>query len=385
MAGVKARTSQGTFKAETVEVTAQVPYNGQALDTAHEFMSRFLIAGDAIRDVMTLWAAHTHAVDGEGKLLFDSSPRLAFISDEPASGKTLALAMLRLIGRNGQVTTDPTPAALVAGISEMRKVILIDEVDILFGKGEAKSIVRSVINSGYRKGATVMRAKQIEQDIFGPMAMAGLGRVFQSAEALAAVRSRCIISRMKQAKGKGEKYRSRLHDGMARAINADLGKWVGFNLGSITENWPELPAGIEDRLAEVWEPLFQIANVAGGSWPERCAKACRELSTGQSTESPESLTMRLVADLETVFSGREKMTTVAMVEGLYALNAGWETIWPNAGVAPRELTTLLSTAPYRLAATPVRVGDKVSRGFKRDDFESHWSVTASDDVESTGQ
>lgn len=33
--------------------------------------------------------------------------------------------------------------------------------------------------------------------------------------------------------------------------------------------WPNLPEGIEDRLADVWEPLVVVADLAGRDWPQR--------------------------------------------------------------------------------------------------------------------
>jgi Protein of unknown function (DUF3631) len=37
--------------------------------------------------------------------------------------------------------------------------------------------------------------------------------------------------------------------------------------------WPEMPDGIEDRNADVWEALIAIADLAGGDWPERARRA----------------------------------------------------------------------------------------------------------------
>jgi hypothetical protein len=33
--------------------------------------------------------------------------------------------------------------------------------------------------------------------------------------------------------------------------------------------WPELPSEIQDRDADVWEPLVAIADAIDGIWPER--------------------------------------------------------------------------------------------------------------------
>ncbi len=59
----------------------------QLLDDVESFLSRFVIyPGEAERVAHVLWIAHTWFMDA-----FDSTPRLAFLSPEPGSGKSRAL------------------------------------------------------------------------------------------------------------------------------------------------------------------------------------------------------------------------------------------------------------------------------------------------------
>ena len=45
-----------------------------------------------------------------------------------------------------------------------------------------------------------------------------------------------------------------------------------------------MPAGVEDRDADVWEALLAVADAAGGDWPER-ARAAAVALVAQSKES----------------------------------------------------------------------------------------------------
>ena len=53
--------------------------------------------------------------------------------------------------------------------------------------------------------------------------------------------------------------------------------WVelvhGYALDYVGPDRPVLPEGIENRDADVWEPLLTIAELAGGHWPERARVA----------------------------------------------------------------------------------------------------------------
>ena len=64
-----------------------------------------------------------------------------------------------------------------------------------------------------------------------------------------------------------EPWRHRVNGPEAEPIAQDLARWSETSAELIT--WPDMPDGIEDRNADVWEPLLAIADLAGGEWPER--------------------------------------------------------------------------------------------------------------------
>src|SRR5262249_52324763 len=48
-----------------------------------------------------------------------------------------------------------------------------------------------------------------------------------------------------------------------------LRPWAADEVETMAEARPEMPSGIEDRDADVWEPLLAIADAVGGDWPVR--------------------------------------------------------------------------------------------------------------------
>ena len=63
------------------------------LNEVREFIARFCIFPTrSCLDALTLWVAHAHMVEH-----FHTSPRLALLSPEPASGKTRVLEVLELL------------------------------------------------------------------------------------------------------------------------------------------------------------------------------------------------------------------------------------------------------------------------------------------------
>lgn len=358
-----------------VEAAEPRPAGEIVLDQLRDFLDRFTkFPSKAALEVATLWTAHTWVLNPNEYLAFDTSPRLAFLSDEPASGKTRALEMVGLMSHNGYLSVDPTPATFANSIAIKRQTALVDEIDILFGRGAGKAQLRSLMNVGYKSSASWSRANKEDLPIFGALAMAGLGSAFRSAKMLSPLRSRTIEVNMKRRRGAAP-YRPREHDGLAAAIRTDVQLWVQRNTGAITEDWPDLPAGIEDRLAEVWEPLFMIANVAGGHWPESAWQAARELALGKNDGEPElPLSAQLIRDLQIVFEGQRHLSTPLIVKRLYALpdpHANWLALWPVEGAAPAELRGLLNGLGIPPAVKVWEDGHNV-RGYKYETLEPLW-------------
>ena len=104
----------------------------------------------------TLWIAHCHLMDA-----WDSTPRIAFLSPEPGSGKTRALEVSELLVPNPVEAVNVTPAYLfrkIGAADEESPTILYDEIDTVFGpRAKDNEEIRGLINAGHRRGAVAGR------------------------------------------------------------------------------------------------------------------------------------------------------------------------------------------------------------------------------------
>jgi hypothetical protein len=127
-----------------------------------------------------LWVAHTHCMDA-----WESTPRIAFLSPEPASGKTRALEIGILLVPNPVEAINVTPAYLFrkVGGEDGPPTILFDEIDTVFGpKAKENEEIRGLLNAGHRRGAVagrcVVKGKTFETEeipAYCAVALAGLG------------------------------------------------------------------------------------------------------------------------------------------------------------------------------------------------------------------
>jgi hypothetical protein len=170
-----------------------------------------------------LWLAHTHAMDA-----WESTPRIAFLSPEPGSGKTRALEISELLVPNPILGISATSAYLFRRISDEAGLptVLYDEIDTVFGpkaKGDNEEI-RAVLNAGHRKGAfagrCVVRGKSVETEelpCYAAVAVARLGWLPDS------LLTRSVIIRMHRRAAFARQWCACRRRSMAMAITALCG------------------------------------------------------------------------------------------------------------------------------------------------------------------
>lgn len=353
--------------------------HGEALlNEIRSFVRRFWAPPSEVAlDALVLWIVHTHAVNSDNMLVFETTPRLFLCSTGPASGKSTALQMLELLCGRGKRIADPTAPALMGLLSHERASILIDELDTLMGSGAGGRSTRTVMLEGYSEGGTIARGTQgrgyTEVSCFAPMAFAGMRQNFISNPKLDALRTRTIMLLCKP-RGPGqvvESYRRRLHSGQARVLNRALVKWGDRHATTLSDCWPEPPDGIEDRAAELWEPLLAVGEVVGGEWAERARNACRVLALGEPEEyddEPDTPVEMLLADMSLIFMGEERLASRTIVERLQLLpGSAWKR-FPNVITAGKEIAAMLE--PRGVAPRPVWLDGVTVRGYDRADLEA---------------
>ena len=126
------------------------------LNDVSEFLKRFIAyPSEHARIAHSLWIAHAHLMKA-----WESTPRIAFLSPEPASGKTRSMEVTELLVPNAVEAVNVTPAYMFrkCGGADGPPTILFDEIDTVFGaKAKEHEELRALLNSGHRRGATAGR------------------------------------------------------------------------------------------------------------------------------------------------------------------------------------------------------------------------------------
>jgi hypothetical protein len=343
------------------------------LDDVHGFLSRFIVyPSEHAKIAHVLWIAHAHLMNA-----WESTPRIAFLSPEPASGKTRSMEVTELLVPNSVAAVNVTPAYLfrkVGNEEDGLPTILFDEIDTVFGpKAKENEEIRALLNSGHRRGATagrcVVRGAIVateEISSYCAVALAGLGWLPDT------ILSRSVIIRMRRRAPdeKVEAFRRRIHAPIGEALCRQLAGWGATILNEATEARPEMPPGVEDRNADAWEPLLAVADIAAGDWPRKAREAAKELVKVAREEEP-SLNIRLLTDLRTVFGSEEQLTTKKILAELCLIeDAPWNDL-KGKPITDNQLARRLKQ--YGVKSKTLRLGiDHFAKGYTREDLHDVW-------------
>jgi hypothetical protein len=321
-----------------------------------------------------LWIGHTWLLDS-----WDSTPRIAFLSPEPGSGKSRALEVTAPLVPNPVHAVNATPAYLFRKVADQdaRPTVLFDEIDTIFGpRAKDNEELRGLLNAGHRRGAVagrcVVRGKEVfteELPAYAAVALAGLDDLPET------LMTRSVVVRMrrrKQSERRPMPWRARDADSEpVVALRERMERWTQSVAPLAGRGWPTMPDGVEDRDADVWEALLAVADLAGGVWPQRARDAAVRM-VGKSHQTAPSLGVLLLRDTRQAFedAGVDKMPTEDLLE---RLNAMEESPWGDLRGNPlnaRGLAWRLSK--YSIRPSTVRDGSRTFKGYVAGWFADSW-------------
>jgi hypothetical protein len=342
----------------------------ELLDQVAATLARYVaFPSPAALVAVTLWTAHAHAVTA-----FESTPRLALLSAEKGSGKTRTLEVLELLVPRPMHAVSATAAALFRAVEASQPTLLFDEADTYFGpmaKGNQEEL-RALVNAGHRKGAVAYRCygdpNKMEvraYPAFCAVALAGIGDLPPT------ILDRAVLVRMRRRAPdeQVEPFRRRKAAKDADDLRDALAKWTEAHRDQLDDAEPEMPPGLVDRPADVWEALLAVADLAGGAWPAKARKAALELNKARIEADP-SLGIALLRDVRTVFGDADALWTEELLTKLCKLE---ESPWGDLRGKPLDARGLAKRLrPYDVRPEDVRIGEDVRKGYRRADLHDAW-------------
>jgi hypothetical protein len=344
------------------------------------FIRRFVVfQDDRYADVLALWVIHTWAFEAS-----DSTPYIWVASPEMGSGKTRLLEVLELLVRMPWHVVEPSEPVTFRMIDMYMPTLLLDEIDVIFSKdrhGDTQTGLRGIMNAGYRRGAYIPRAENFGKDltnfkIYCPKAFAGIGHALPDT---VIDRSIKIPLTRKRRDERVERFSQRrvglevnAEDGIRHRLAAAAAAADEF-LREWREWVPEEFLLSSDRHAEVWEPLFAIAEAAGEEWHVK-ARELAHWTSDQRAKDP-SPGVLLLQHIKEAFGDQEQIASVVLLQTLtFRDDAPWGRIWQGGPGSQADLIGLAARLKeYDVVSRTLRFENDVKlKGYKKSDFADVW-------------
>ena len=283
-------------------VSGQAP---ELLNEVREAIQRYVVLPSEHHMVaVTLWIAATHCVPA-----FDYATRLVVRSAEKRSGKSRLLEIIDATCHRPLRAVNATVPAIFRSLEgDAPPTLILDEADTIFGSrkvAEQNEDLRGLLNAGFQRGLPVLRTvgPQHEPKEFPTFAMAALAGIGQMPDT---IEDRAVVVKMRRRKPseKVQPYRIRRDAPRLHELRERLAVWAMTIIPVLGDHYPQMP--VEDRAADTWEPLVAVADMAGGDWPSLARAAALALtSEAESDSEDDSINMKLLADIKTVFEGSD--------------------------------------------------------------------------------
>jgi len=301
----------------------------EVLEQVAETFCRYIALPDGAADVLALWCAHTHRFD-----VFQCSPRLNVSSPEKNCGKTTLRDVVSLLVPRALLAENLSVAVLFRVIEQHRPTVLADECDTWLRDNEE---LRGMLNAGHRRGGQALRCEGESNEVrafnvFAPVVLCGIGPLPGT------LHDRSVVIRLERAKP-GElskRFDSRRVESETELCQK-LARFVTDNASRLEASDPILPEGVFNRLADNWRPLFAIAEITGGDWPQRAATAFAKLTSSEDVDA-QGVGTTLLADIRQIFenTGMERLPSAQLVDLLAKIEAR---DWAEWGRARKPIST----------------------------------------------
>ena len=184
------------------------------------------------------------------------------------------------------------------------------------------------------------------------------------------IASRSIILKMwpKRPEEKAEDF-AYADDPEFSTIWRKLARWAADNVRIIKDLKPPQPPGFNNRLNANWKLLLQIAQHAGGSWPEQARRSAIYLS--RAPYEP-SVGVQLLAALRPMFTkNRAEITSEQVVQELVAdPDSPWHEYRGRGPITKNQVAALLKDFEIRpVVVHPTKRADLSRHGYRAAQFE----------------
>jgi hypothetical protein len=355
------------FELPSVEPWPDPVKGEELLDQISAAIGSYVVMPEESAGALALWVIHTHCFD-----CFSHSPRTAITSPEKGCGKTLTLDVLSCLVARPLPTANATAAAIFRIVEMSSPTLLIDEADTFLNENQE---LRGILNSGHRRGGTVLRTVGDEHEprqfsTWAPAAIAMIGRLPDTLND----RSIVINLRRRNPAERVQSFRSDRVENLT-VLARKMARWALDHRGKLAVAEPDM-GKLQNRTADNWRPLLAVADLAGGRWPEEARKIATALAQAAIDQS---ISAQLFADIRWIFDGcpgaegtttaTDRLASAVLVDRLVKIEGRPWAEW-KGGKPITQNTLARHLGRFGIVSQTVRFSSgHTAKGYYRSDFD----------------
>lgn len=335
-------------------------------------VSRFMVLDDYHVTAVSLWILHTYFIKKpKKKQLFNFSPILHITSPEPECGKSTLFDILERLVNNPFTTMGASESSIFRSIELHHPTMMLDEFDHFDVAN--RSPLLGILNSGYKPNGSITRSAigksknwdEIQHfSTWCPKVLCGIGTI------PASLQSRCITIKLRR-KLPSEEVESmnavlRANPDYFANIRRKIVWFVMTYEDELCSKFFDPPNELSDRLQDIWEGLFKLAEFMDGGGDELYAakEAAIKISKSARIDAP-SQRIELLKDIKGLLADypEDFVESIKLKDQLIGLS---DRPWgepQGRQLTPHKLAELLK--PFGIEPTQKRFKNQIVRGYAR--------------------
>jgi hypothetical protein len=380
------KLSPALYEHWNVEPWDQPVDGGILLRALTECLRRYVFMTKDQVITVALWIIFTWLHEYEE--VVTHSPILLVTSPEKDSGKTTLLRVVSFLARRPVASVSISGPALFRSIEKWAPCFVLDEADKAYVANED---LRSVINSGWTRGDSVIRCEPDTHEprpysTFAPKAIGMKGRNLPDTTL-----SRCVAITMRPKRKddpneQTEDFNHLDNETFAR-LRQQLLRWATDNADALARAAPGSPPGFHNRRRANWRTLLAIAEALGGECKLAAWKAAVAIEQVHDTFNP-AIGIQLLRAIQIMFE-QPDIECLLSRDVIRKLTDDPEQPWVEyrngKSITQKQLAGLLREYGI-ISGTVHPPGLADGKGYKRHQFEEAWDIylTPSDEFSAFG-
>lgn len=332
------------------------------LDDLEQLFASRVVIRDHERTAVCLWIAHTYVYDR-----FKRTPRLFITSLKYGAGKSSLMSLIADLSFKGKKFEAGTTLASIRDmkIASGFHTICLDQLDDFYSPGTPISgddkQLANMICSGYELGAAIALKtsdkdggwKNSIVDCGFPVALGKIGEIKN-----AALVSRCITIHLHP---ETPAERTAQLEERGKPLPSDLTERLAGWAAAVQNTSIRAPKGTESRTEDLWQPLLNVARLAGPEWEEKALQAI--VAFNDPTARPEGKEVRLLRRVVDAVQGMEG-------QGIYSTLLDLKlSVAEGAELTPVARGLMLKRVGLEAKSRIWETGKKQAKGYAFDDIQ----------------